>query len=171
MKSSIESSPLPKEPIKIPEFFEQDLFKKYADHREKDNVVKHIFSSLEASWDNLTSQEKKEITNLTEGMFKKLEAYHETYIILQQAASRRRRLHITDIKKFADRVEAADRRERIFHNAFLDSLNILSRKMRTLGIDNTWRGNSSIYSPSEHETREKTREWMIKVWSIKESVH
>jgi len=155
------SSVLESPQVKSPEKEREDFYTEYKELLEKDTILQMIYESMNDSWDKLNEAEKHQLLNLFKNLIKSLREYYNTYINLQRAS--KRKLYFEDIKKFQEAVKNADTRERIAHNAFIDSLNILSRKMKVLGLDNSWRKNEKIYGITKYETIEKTRNWMLSV--------
>lgn len=153
-------------PTKKAAIFEEKekFFDKYRSFL-KDEILGQIYSTIEDNWDELNNQAKKQLLNLFEKLIESLIDYHETYKNLKAAS--KRKFYFEDIKDFQESVKNADIRERIAHNNFIDSINILSRKMKSLGLDNSWRGKEKIYGLSKEETIEKTRNWMLEIFGEK----
>ena len=128
----------------------------------KNGIGNKIFWEINKEWHRLNEVERKKITTLINDLLDSLANYRETFINLEKSSARTRMLHFDDIEKFKQNVKNADERERIAHNLFIDSLNILSRNMKSFGLDNSWRGEEEIYDVSQERMREKTRNWMLK---------
>lgn len=92
-----------------------------------------------------------------------MERYHASYTELKRAA-KRDPSSFDSLKTYQKSIESPDKQERILHNSFIDTVNILSRVMKTLGLDNSWRADEKIYDPTPEGTREKLKKWMFEVF-------
>ena len=148
-----------------------DFKKLYKADTRKDFDEK-IFQVITTGWNNLGTVEKKEVLDLLEELIEGLKEYHNTYVGLKGASLRRE--YFDDVKKFQAAIMNADQREKIMHDAFLDKLNRLSRKMKEIGLDNSWRSNEEIWGITPDGKRNKPKFWMFKLfkesdWITKES--
>jgi hypothetical protein len=137
-------------------------------HKEligSDPVFKEIAQSIEEGWDKLTPNQRKQVIEWVEDIITKLTEYYDAYKNLKSAA--KRRFYFEDYQRLRESISRADERERILHNAFLDSLNILSRNMRRMGLNNSWRQNDEIFGLTEEAKREKPKLWMLKLFGEK----
>lgn len=148
------------------------IFEKNANLVGGDDIFKKIFQVITTGWNNLGTVEKKEVLDLLEELIEGLKEYHNTYVGLKGASLRRE--YFDDVKKFQAAIMNADQREKIMHDAFLDKLNRLSRKMKEIGLDNSWRSNEEIWGITPDGKRNKPKFWMFKLfkesdWITKES--
>ena len=141
------------------------IFEKNASLIGKDPVFKKIFDSVIKGWNYLDKKQRKEVLDLIEGLIEKLKEYHDSYKNLKRASLRR--AYFDDIQKYQDAVSNADTREKILHDSFIDSINILSRKMKALGLENSWRSDDEIYGLTPEATRVKPKLWMFKLFKEK----
>ena len=143
-----------------------ELLRKY-DLIKGDGVFKKIFSSLEAGWGNLSEENRGRALDYLNEMIEALYSYHDGYRGMKSASFRH--FYFDDIKKYQAAVENADPRERMLHNRFMDAVNILSRQMKELGLDNSWRGDEKIYTPNPDPdvARAKLRDWMLEIFGEK----
>lgn len=132
---------------------------------DKDSVLTSLISSVERRWSTLNPSQKKEIIAHTVKLTSALRDYHDSYVNLKGTADERRELRFDDTEKYQETVKRADQQERILHNAFLDSLNILSRRMKEFGLDNSWRGMSIIYDTDNETMRDKVKLWMFRIFN------
>lgn len=133
-----------------------------------DPVFKKIISAIDDGWDGLNESQKEDLLTQFKNLINALHDYHSGYINLKSASNQARSFIFDDIKRFQESVENADKREKILHDLFLDAINILSRKMKALGLDNKWRGDSTIHDVSYRPMRDKVRNWMFKIFNEEE---
>lgn len=138
------------------------IFERYPNAIGKDGVFKKIAGSMEKGWERLDSKEKLEILKELEALIGKLVDYHDSYANLKGLAGRR--FYFEDTKKLQESAKVVDMREKILHDAFADSLNILSKKMKKLGLDNSWRTDDDIYGLTPEALRGKAKLWMLKIF-------
>ncbi len=135
----------------------------------RDEIFQKIVSSIDAGWDDAKNENKEKVLEAFADLLKIIKDYSESYRTLKgitkyrlsdTASPESRKRHNIDQ---AD----ADHRERELHEAFLDSVNILSRRMKELGFDNSWRADNLIYpNPDDHEAnRTKVKKWMFRVFN------
>lgn len=141
------------------------IFKKNASLIGGDEVFKKMFDSVIKGWNYLDKNQRKEVLDLIEGLIGKIIEYHDSYVGLKGAALRKE--YFYDIEKYKEAVLNADRREKILHDSFLDPINILSRKMKSLGLDNSWRADELIYGLTPEAIRNKPKNWMLKIFREK----
>ncbi len=156
--------------FKSPDFPSSDhrgafIFEKNANLIGGDRIFKKIFNSIITGWNYLNKTDKKEVLDLLEELIEGLKEYHDTYVGLKGASLRRE--YFDDVEKFQAAVKNADQREKIMHDAFLDKLNILSRKMKEKGLDNSWRSDEEIWSIAPDGKRNKPKLWMFKLFKEK----
>ena len=128
----------------------------------KDRVFNRLFASIKHGWDDLDKKQKEETLDLATGLIEKLRNYHDSYVNLKGAAGGR--FYFEDVKKIQEAAKNADQREKILHDSFIDALNILSRKMKKFGLDNSWRADDLIYGLTPEAAREKPKLWMFKIF-------
>ncbi len=128
----------------------------------KDRVFNKLFASIKRGWKNLDKKQKKEVLNLVAELIEKLEDYHDSYVDLKGAPGRH--FYFEDVKKVQESAKNADQREKILHDSFIDTLNILSRKMKKFGLDNSWRADDLIYGLTPEAAREKPKLWMFRIF-------
>lgn len=129
-----------------------------------DPIFQEIISSLNDGWETLSEAKKKSVLKGVENLIESLKEYHDSYVGLKASARKERSLYLGDTAKYQAAVKNADERERILHNAFIDSVNILSRTMKNSGLSNEWRGNDEIYALDKWGTRQKLKHWMFKIF-------
>ncbi|MBI2669703.1 MAG: hypothetical protein HYX20_00945 [Candidatus Yanofskybacteria bacterium] len=143
----------------------KQILEKYSDIIGNDGIFKKIAGSIEDGWQELSPKGKQDISKEVETLINKLIDYHDSYVNLKGLAGRR--FYFEDTKKLQESAKATDMREKILHDAFVDSLNILSRKMKKLGLDNSWRADEEIYGLTPKAAREKPKLWMFKIFREK----
>lgn len=141
------------------------LFSKHKELLGKDRIFVKIFKSLNNGWANLSDKKKEEILKRLEELIEKLIDYHDSYINLKSIPQTR--FYREDVQKIQEAVKNADRREKILHDSFGDSINILSRAMKAVRLDNSWRGDELIYSIVPEAGREKIKLWMFRIFGEK----
>ena len=132
---------------------------------DKDGVFTSLIASVRNGWEALTPVQKSEVMARTAELITALRHYHDTYTNLKRTSDATRGFHFDDVEKYQETVKRADQQERIVHNAFLDSLNILSRRMKEFGLDNSWRGVDIIYDTNYRTMREKVKLWMFRIFN------
>jgi len=132
---------------------------------DKDTIFKEVVEAVRGGWDNLGAKARQKILSLLKETVDSLYDYYDSRVNLQKASSKERQMQRAERDDYQQITQNADRRERIAHLAFIDSLNILSRAMSSCGLDNSWRGNSKIYDVSENGTIDKTRSWVLGIFS------
>lgn len=141
------------------------IFEKNASLIGGDSVFKKIFDSVIKGWNYLDKKQRKELLDLIEELVEKLKEYHDSYAGLKGAALRKK--YFDDIEKYREAVLNADKREKILHDSFVDFINILSRKMKIMGLDNSWRKDDEIYGLTPEAARNKPKLWMFKIFREK----
>lgn len=132
---------------------------------DKDGIFTSLVASVRSGWETLAPTQKSEITAHVAKLVDALRHYHDTYVNLKRTSDAQRGFHFDDIEKYQETVKKADQQERIVHNTFLDSFNILSRRMKEFGLDNSWRGMNVIYDADYWTMREKVKLWMFRVFN------
>ena len=130
-----------------------------------DRVFNLILATAQEGWSNLSEVKKRKLLDLLNDMVMALKNYHESYAQLK-FVNRKSKFYIADSYRYRDKLDVADQREKILHDVFVDSVNILSRQMKTLELDNSWRGDDEIYSTSPKATRVKLKNWMFKIYNV-----
>lgn len=113
----------------------------------EDPIFERIVGSIEISWDKLDDDHKEKVLDAFAELLRAIKEYADSYrsvkgilkFKLSDEASAESR------KRYQGEVKEKDERERQLHNVFLDAVNILSRRMGELGLDNSWRGDDKIY--------------------------
>ncbi len=141
-----------------------DLFEKHAYLIEDDQIFQKIFRTINEGWDNLKSEQRQEILDLIEDLVRVLKDYNSTYTTHKETAKRKRVEEYHTIQDYQAEVKRADAIENALHNRFIDSINILSRKMKAMGLDNSWRGDEKIYGLTAEAMRQKAKNWMFKIF-------
>jgi hypothetical protein len=177
MKRSREASPEPKAENAKPETEAERLDTRkeslLVDSQEMidgSDVFQNIVGSIEAGWSKLPDKEKEGMLNAFEELVKKMRNYHESYTKLKGIAKLKLPSAPTadSIKRYQGQVSEADQMERILHNAFLDSINILARTMKRDGLDISWYTQDQIYDADFATMRTKVKHWMFRVFAEKE---
>jgi hypothetical protein len=124
------------------------------------NVFGEIFDAIAKSWGSLEEAEKKNLLRWVQDVRAAVHHYQECCEALDKIAA----LKLKDSEQYTASVERSDAKEKAAHDALVDSLNILSRNMKELGMSNSWRMNDAIYSPGDHAAmRTKIGAWGRKV--------
>lgn len=140
-----------------------DVLGKYKELIQDDPVFKNIKNSIEQG--HLTEKQKEELLKEVGLLTENLIEYHDSYVSLKGLPGRR--FYFEDTQKLQESAKAVDQREKILHDAFVDKINILSRKMKKLGLDNSWRGHELIYGLTLEANRQKAKLWMFKLFREK----
>ena len=148
------------------------IFEKNAEIIYGDRIFGEIFESIVSGWNKLNKAERKQVLDLVEELIEGLRDYHSTYVNLKSTSVKRSQFD--DIQKYQAAVKYADQNEKIMHDAFLDKLNRLSRKMKEMELDNSWRSDEEIWGITPDGKRNKPKFWMFKLfkesdWITKES--
>jgi len=170
MKSRKEGAPAENEE-KAGEAIGERKTKLFTENREilEDPIFQKIVSSVEAGWNALSDKNKEAIIDVFAELLTAIKNYDDSYRTLKGVL----KYKLSDeaspesTKRHQEHESEADRREHELHEAFLDSVNILSRRMKELGLDNSWRADNAIYPiPNDHEAnRTKVKRWMFRVFS------
>ncbi|MDP3954249.1 MAG: hypothetical protein Q8Q06_02430 [bacterium] len=154
-----------KDAIESPETRSSRVFMENKDIVGPDRVFGAIFDSLASGRNSLNEKQQTDTLDLIEDLISKIRDYHDSYVNLKKTASKERRMYFgEDVQKYQETVKNADRREKILHDAFVDSINILSRHMKKVGLDNSWRGDSKIYGGNPASNRLKAKLWMFEIF-------
>lgn len=143
------------------------LFERYAHLIEGDPVFQKILRAINDGWDKLKIQQRQEILDLVRGLIEVLKDYNRAYTYYKTAAKRQKAEEYQTIKDYQAEVKRADAIENALHNRFIDSINILSRKMKTMGLDNSWRADDEIYGLTPEALRQKAKNWMFRIFGEK----
>jgi len=143
------------------------LFEKHAYLIDDDEVFKKIFEAVDNGWNNLKDTQKQAILDSVEDLVETLKEYNRAYTYHKEASKRKRGEDYQAIEDYQAEVKRADAIEHTLHNRFIDSINILSRKMKVMGLDNSWRGDEEIYGLTAEATRQKVKKWMFKLFGEK----
>jgi hypothetical protein len=134
----------------------------------RDELFQKIISSMESSWETLNEERRKKVLDAFEELLKAIKEYSESYRALKGIAKFKlsEEAGPESRKRYHGEISEKDRRERELHNAFLDAVNILSRRMKELGLDNSWRADAMIYPDSSDPelNRRKVKRWMFRVF-------
>lgn len=134
-----------------------------------DSIFEKITSTIDKGWDGLNEDKRTEVLDALDELLVAIKNYDDSYRKLKGIASYR--LSDTASARIQERqkndIEDADRRERELHNRFLDTVNILSRRMHEVGLDNSWRGDEAIFpvAGDEEGNRRKVKQWMFRIFS------
>ncbi len=145
--------------------------KLFTENREilEDPIFQKIVSSIETGWDALSDKDKETILDVFAELLTAIKNYDDSYRTLKGVLKYKLSDEASSesTKRHQEHESEADRREHELHEAFLDSVNILSRRMKELGLDNSWRADEAIYPISnDHEAnRTKVKRWMFRVFS------
>ena len=135
----------------------------------QDEIFRKIVSSIEKGWDEADDGSKENILEAFSSLIKAIKDYNESYRTLKGITTYKlsQEASAESIRRHHDYTTEVDRRERELHEAFLDSVNILSRRMKELGFDNSWRADDMIYpNPDDHQAnRTKVKKWMFRVFA------
>jgi hypothetical protein len=153
-----------------PELKEDSLNLLFEDYKNEfeDPLLNRIKSVIEQSWDPSDPTHQEALARLKE-FLEALRKYYDSYNGLK-AAARKERMLYRDVEKYQESIQRADRREKILHDNFITTTNILSRAMKKAGMDNSWRGDDSIYhqggenDSNDIPARDKFREWMFRIY-------
>lgn len=133
-----------------------------------DEIFDKIFKAIGDGWSKLNSAEKEKIKDGLEELIEKLQDYNRAYTVLKNTSGRRADPeNYINIKDYQANVKAADEMEKRLHDSFIDAINMLSRQMKKMGLDNSWRGDEKIYGLTPQAMRDKTRNWMFKIFREK----
>jgi len=145
------------------------ILEKYKSELE-DPLLQKIISNIGAVWRETDPKDQEIIMSRLEEFLQTLREYYDSYNGLKAAARKERLLYLDDIDKFKQGVKNADAREKVLHDNFISSANILSRTMKNAGTDNAWRGDDTIYhhggknDSNDEVARDKFREWMFRIY-------
>lgn len=116
----------------------EELFGRYQPVLE-DSIFQKITNTIEASWENLNDDDRQKILKAYRDLLEAITNYADSYRTLKGVSRFRpsATAGIESVKRYQGEVSDADRRERELHESFLDSVNILSRRMKELGLDNS----------------------------------
>jgi len=139
-----------------------------------DPIITKLISSINDGFGNLKPPLKEQVINHLKDFFIVLREYKDSYDGLKYAAKKERGVFFQDdVRRWQKSNENADKREKILHDRFLDSANILARIMKSAGLDNTWRGDDLIYNhggvndSTDEVARNKVRQWMLRIYHEK----
>ena len=143
------------------------LFEKHALLIGDDRVFQKIFQAINNGWENLENAQKQRVLDLVGELIEVLKDYSRAYTYHKEAAKRQRAEDYQTLGDYQAEVKRADRIEYDLHNRFIDSINILSRKMKAVGLDNSWRSDDEIYGLTAEAARQKVKNWMFKLFREK----
>ena len=131
----------------------------------EDDLLWKIRSSLENGWSGISEAQQKELLGHFRDLLDTARHYHRTYQN-EKVVSSPEPEEISPKERAAliARVEGLDAARRAAHNTLVDSINILSRRMKEFGLDNSWRGNNAIHSLDEEGTRKKVAQWVFHLY-------
>ncbi len=120
----------------------RELWGEYNENHEREKTPEPEYSREERAFFSIREQidslkdeaQKKKLTTLFKALKKSVLEYT---IAIDRLAKHKLQNNI-------DRIEAADRRRSLSHNALIDNLNILSRQFNEAGLDNNWRDDIGL---------------------------
>ena len=166
-EKSIGSSEGKEEAAEIPEL------DKYAAIITADDVLWEMTKSAKSGWSNISKEQQKELLSHFEAIIDSSHHYYSVYQQLNKMVSSPHDKYsegTADGKK--ELIGRLDSGRRAAHNAVIDSLNIMSRRMKEFGLNNSWRGDDRIYTPdsssdgSGEGTRKKIAQWVFHLHDI-----
>ena len=137
----------------------------------RDEIIHELTNSIDKKFDELKPEKQKNVIQHLEDFFSALRNYKDSYDGLKYIARKERGVFYQDnVRGWQESYKNADKTEKILHDKFMDSVNILSRAMKNAGLNNQWRGHELLYNhggandSTDEIARSKIRQWMLRIY-------